>query len=175
MLQVLVAGLIALGSKWLLDGGLRRRDRHVIREELELAALLDHDSVEALVLRASAHVRLKKYLRPPLRRRAAPFATRALDVTVVAALLLTGGATVVAVSKSFGGGFPGYASATAVGVAVAVALEAIQQTFRRVLRPPDPTRNISDEQFAELGMTREQFMETLAERRARSAEERKGQ
>jgi hypothetical protein len=173
VLQVLVAGVIALGSKWLLDGGIRRRDRQVIREELELAALLDHDSVEAIVLRASAHVRLKRYLRPSFWKRAAPLATRALNIAVIVAVLLVGGAAVVAAKDSISGGFQGYASAGAIGVTVAIMLEAIQQTLRRVLHPPDPTRNITDEQFAEAGMTREQFKESLAEHRARSAQVRK--
>lgn len=71
MLQVLIAGLIALASKWLLDGGIRRRDRHVIREELELADILG-DRSEAQQLRASAEARLQRYLRPPFTTRAAP-------------------------------------------------------------------------------------------------------
>lgn len=172
MLQVLAAGLIALGTKWLLEGGIRRRDRHVIREELELADLVG-DGPQSEALRLSAFRRLERYLRPPLWRRFAPVAGRALVGSGVAILLVGAGAVVVATSRSFGGGLQGYAAATSVGVAVAFTLEALQQALRRAVRPQDPTRLISDERLAEAGLTREQFKAIIAERRARWAEERK--
>lgn len=60
MIEVLVGGVIALASGWLLDGGIKRRTRRTIREEIELADLLG-DGPRAEQLRAMAERRLERY------------------------------------------------------------------------------------------------------------------
>jgi hypothetical protein len=88
MLEVVTAGVIALASRWLLDGGIRRRELHLIGEELELAKRVDAHYAEAL--RASAHRRLERYVRPPFAARVAPETVRliASTSTLVAGLAL---------------------------------------------------------------------------------------
>jgi len=88
MLQVVTAGFIALASRWLLDGGIRRRELHLIGEELELAEKVDDHHAEAL--RASAHRRLERYVRLPFAARVALETVRLITSTstLVAGLLL---------------------------------------------------------------------------------------
>lgn len=68
VLPVIVAGLFALGTRWWLEGGLRKRDRLAIKEELELADLVD-GTEQAAQLRDRAAARLHSYLEPPWWRR----------------------------------------------------------------------------------------------------------
>lgn len=81
---VLMTASLAFASKWVLDGGIRRRNLGMIRDELEVARLLEDES-ERFALRTHAELRLERYLAPTVWDRLAKYkATMVVVVTVLA-------------------------------------------------------------------------------------------
>lgn len=59
--------LSAFLSGWLIEGGMARRSRRAIREELELRDLLGADSDEGRLMHEKMQRRVQRYARSPLR------------------------------------------------------------------------------------------------------------
>lgn len=118
---VIAGGVLAFVTKWVLDGGIRTRDRRIIREELELAALLG-ETPEAADLQAMAHMRLIRYMRPSLLRRAAPI-VRSAVIFVVA---IAAGESVMALAPDGMSDNRRLTIALAVGASVGVLAQAVQ-------------------------------------------------
>lgn len=55
--------LVAVTSGWLVEGGIARRSRRAIREELELRNLLGEDTVEGRAMHAKVRRRVARYAR----------------------------------------------------------------------------------------------------------------
>jgi hypothetical protein len=124
--------VLAFITKWVLDGGIRSRDRRVIREELELAALLG-DTPEAADLQAMAHTRLARYMRPPLLKRAAPV-VRGVLIFVVA---IAAGEAVMASAPDGMSEAKQLMTALAVGASVGVLATAVQAVWEFIGRLRD--------------------------------------
>jgi hypothetical protein len=126
---VLVTAVLAFLSKWVLDGGVRRRERATVREELELSKILE-GTQEGEELRARALARLEKYLAPTLWQnvvaRRHTIIRYAINLVIAVAFMVVGGELKPASLE----GFESSAWSVGVGVLIGTAWTVVTAAFR---------------------------------------------